>query len=385
MAEGVQNDLCPGRIRKQQRRPRGVQPWRIAACRGCHAVQEIGGVSKPWLLSLFQDFGGPEVSLKFGSLDFSWISLPIVHVESINDELIWSADFGSMLLHLCKVLPLIPLQASFTVEITSLFEPNHFTSTASVWRKETHPLLAMPLFAPRQQFWRVNKQTKGTPLQKQSERGLLGRPKRSAELALQVLRTQHMSWHWIIPKGFTLSSSWSLHCFTFWTEIGVHTHQRPEASQRAACCGGWWYSFWARMGFSRQSPSEWNIHFWAQRDEDGGRQALWSVGIHHLQYETNLFQPSPCPEHFITVGPSCLHQTETLKRAVNLSRAMWEMWVPQDAGAFGGLKMLERVLRENFRDLEASQLTLDFFERSGFQRWILKQKPSAAEIRIHIE
>lgn len=47
MAEGVQNDLCPGRIRKQQRRPRGVQPWRIAACRGCHAVQEIGGVSKP--------------------------------------------------------------------------------------------------------------------------------------------------------------------------------------------------------------------------------------------------------------------------------------------------------------------------------------------------
>lgn len=93
MAEGVQNDLCPGRIRKQQRRPRGVQPWRIAACRGCHAVQEIGGVSKPWLLSLFQDFGGPEVSLKFGSLDFSWISLPIVHVD---DELIWSADFGSM-------------------------------------------------------------------------------------------------------------------------------------------------------------------------------------------------------------------------------------------------------------------------------------------------
>lgn len=155
-----------------------------------------------------------------------------------------------------------------------------------------------------------------------------------------VLRTQLLSWHWIIPKGFTLSSSWSLHFFTFWTEIGVHTHQRPEASQRASCCGGWWYSFWARMGFSRQCPSEWNINFWAQRDEDGGRQALWSVGIHHLQYETNLSQPSPCPEHFITVGPSCLHQTETLKRAVNLSRAMWEMWLPQDAGAFGGLKHL---------------------------------------------
>ena len=268
----------------------------------------------------------------------------------------------------------------------SFFEPNQFGE-----REHIHCWLC-PFCAPRQsqiphlpQFWRVNKQTKGTPLQKQSERRLLGRPKRSAELALQVLRTQHMSWHWIIPKGFTFSSSWSLHCFTFWTEIGVHTHQRPEASQRAACCRGWWYSFWTRMGFSRQSPSEWNIHFWAQRDEDGGRQALWSVGIHHLQYETNLSQPSPCPEHFITVGPSCLHQTETLKRAVNLSRAMWEMWVPQDAGAFEGLKMLERVLRENFRDLEASQLTPDFFERSGFQPWILKQTPSAAEIRIHRE
>ena len=191
MAEGVQNDLCPGRIRKQQRRPRGVQPWRIAACRGCHAVQEIGGVSKPWLLSLFQDFGGPEVSLKFGSLDFSWISLPIVHVESINDELIWSADFGSMqliLVFLASSLQgpsLDPTPSIFYCRDSSFFEPNHFTSTASVWRKETHPLLAMPLFAPRQsqiphlpQFWRVNKQTKGTPLQKQSERGSLRKAKK---------------------------------------------------------------------------------------------------------------------------------------------------------------------------------------------------------------
>ena len=56
MTEGVQNDLCPGRIRKQQRRPRGVQPWRIAACRGCHAVQEIGGVSKPRAVPIQIDY-----------------------------------------------------------------------------------------------------------------------------------------------------------------------------------------------------------------------------------------------------------------------------------------------------------------------------------------
>ena len=100
MAEGVQNHLCQGRIRKQQRRPRGVQPWRIAACRGCHAVQERG-VSQnlelfPFRLTtvLISELRGspmwrhPEVSLKFGSLDFSCISLPIVHVESVNDELI---------------------------------------------------------------------------------------------------------------------------------------------------------------------------------------------------------------------------------------------------------------------------------------------------------
>ncbi len=42
--------------------------------------------------------------------------------------------------------------------------------------------------------------------------------------------------------------------------------------------------------------------------------------------------------------------------------------MPQDVRAFGGLQMLERVLLENFRNLEASQFTLDFFESSGFQR-----------------
>ena len=90
---------------------------------------------------------------------------------------------------------------------SSFFEPNQFGE-----REHIHCWLC-PFCAPRQsqiphlpQFWRVNKQTKGTPLQKQSERGLLGRPKRSAELALQV------SWEpnfWADTESFQKDSPWA--------------------------------------------------------------------------------------------------------------------------------------------------------------------------------